>query len=63
MTWAATIQARDGLVEVRLSRASEAVQMAPEVARTLAATLLVVAESADQGQDQDAKEQESTSDG
>jgi hypothetical protein len=51
MTWAATVKARDGLVEVQLTRASEAVQMAPDVARTLAATLLVVAESADGGQD------------
>jgi hypothetical protein len=50
VTWAATVKASDGMVEVRLSRASEAVQMAPQVARPLAATLLVVAESADGGQ-------------
>lgn len=50
MTWAATVKARNGQVEVRLARASEAVRMAPEVARTLAATLLVVAECADGGQ-------------
>jgi hypothetical protein len=63
MTWAATVKARDGLVEVRLTRVSEAVRMAPEVARTLAATLLVVAECADGGQDATMPAMEGKSDG
>lgn len=54
--WAATIRARDGLVEVRLTPRDSTVAMAPEVARSLAATLLLVAEtaeSADNEQDQE----------
>lgn len=47
MSWAATVRVRDGLVEVQLSRGDPVVAMDPEVARTLAATLLVVAEAAE----------------
>jgi hypothetical protein len=48
-TWAATIRDRDGLVEVRVTREHPPVQMCPEVARRIAATLLVVAEMAEGG--------------
>lgn len=56
MTWAATIMARNGLVELRMTRDTAPVQMCPEVARNLAATLLVVAELADGGDTSDDQE-------
>ena len=47
MTWAATVRASEGQVVLRVVRGLPSVEMAPEVARTLAATLLVVAEQAE----------------
>ena len=47
MNWAATVRASEGQVVLRVARDLPPVEMAPEVARTLAATLLVVAEQAE----------------
>ena len=49
MTWVATARARDGDVLVELPHGYPAIAMAPEIARSLAAVLLIVAERADSG--------------
>ena len=46
---AATVRVRDGRVELQLSRRDPVVAMSSEVARNLAATLLLVAEMAEGG--------------
>jgi hypothetical protein len=61
MTWAATVKAFEGQVVVRLAQGHPPVEMAPDVARTLAATLLVVAERAESGEN--ATEQETETNG
>lgn len=60
-TWAATVKASEGQVVVRLAQGLPPVEMAPDVARSLAATLLMVAEAAEEGDPRE--DQETVGDG